>query len=220
MTVLAVTGLKREARIAGRAGVVAVAGGGDAASLKAKLDALHGDIKGVISVGLAGALSPLLKVGDVVIADQVIQERETWRCSGDWRIALAARLPHAHQGPVVGSTAIIATAKAKAALYDATGALAVDMESALAGRFAAERKLPFAVLRVISDDAGHVLPPAALVAMKPDGGIALGRVLGSLVRHPLQVPRLIATARTSGKAFRELLRCADLCGVGFARPDL
>ena len=120
----------------------------------------------------------------------------------------------------MASTAIIATAKAKAALYDATGALAVDMESALAGRFAAERKLPFAVLRVISDDAGHVLPPAALVAMKPDGGIALGRVLGSLARHPLQVPRLIATARASGKAFKELLRCADLCGVGFARPDL
>ena len=39
----------------------------------------------------------------------------------------------------------------------------------------------------------HVLPPAALVAMKPDGGIALGRVLGSLLRHPLQVPALIRT---------------------------
>ena len=36
-----------------------------------KLDALHGDISGVISIGLAGALSPLLKVGDVVIADQI-----------------------------------------------------------------------------------------------------------------------------------------------------
>ena len=52
--------------------MVAVAGGGDAESLAGKLDALHGDIKGVISIGLAGALSPLLKVGEVVIADQVI----------------------------------------------------------------------------------------------------------------------------------------------------
>ena len=84
MTVLAVTGLKREARIAGRAGVVAVAGGGDAASLKAKLEALHGDIKGVISVGLAGALSPLLKVGDVVIGEsvQVCHPRAPWRAGG------------------------------------------------------------------------------------------------------------------------------------------
>ena len=76
------------------------------------------------------------------------------------------------------------------------------------------------MLRVISDDAGHALPPAALVAMKPDGGIALGRVLGSLLRHPLQVPGLIRTARTSGKAFRELLRCRGLCGVGLAGLDL
>jgi len=220
VTILAVTGLKREAEIVGGKGVVAMAGGGDAASLQGKLDALHGDITGVISVGLAGALSPLLKVGEVVIADQVIQGRETWRCSDPWRIALVAKLAKAHQGPVAASDTILENAKAKAALYDDTGALAVDMESAIAGRFAATRNLPFAVLRVISDDAGHVLPPAALVAMKPDGGIALGRVLGSLLRHPLQVPRLIRTARASKKAFKQLLRCADLCGVGFSGPDL
>src|SRR6201996_100431 len=50
LTILAVTGLKREAEIVGGPGVVAVTGGGDAISLQQKLDALHGDIKGVISV--------------------------------------------------------------------------------------------------------------------------------------------------------------------------
>jgi len=220
VTILAVTGLKREAEIVGGAGVVAVAGGGDAASLRGKLDALHGDIRGVISVGLAGALSPLLKVGEAVIADRVVQGRETWRCSDPWRVALAAKLSQTHQGPVAASDTILDNAETKAALYDSTGALAVDMESAIAARFAVRRNLPFAVLRVISDDAAHVLPPAALVAMKPDGGIAFARVLGSLLRHPLQVPGLIRTARASNKAFKELLRCANLSGVGFARPDL
>jgi adenosylhomocysteine nucleosidase len=220
VTILAVTGLKREAEIVGGPGVVAVTGGGDAVSLQQKLDALHGDIKGVISVGLAGALSPLLKVGEVVIADRVIQGRETWRCSDIWRVALAAKLAHTHQGSVAASDTILENAETKAALYENTGALAVDMESAIAGRFAAKRNLPFAVLRVISDDAQHVLPPAALVAMKPDGGIAIGRVLGSLLRHPSQVPSLIRTARSSNKAFAELLRCLDLCGVGIAGLDL
>ena len=220
MTILAVTGLKREAEIVGVAGVIAMTGGGDSVSLRQKLDALHGDIKGVISVGLAGGLSPLLKVGEVVIADQVIQDRETWRCSDAWRVALAAKLVGAHQGSVAASNTILENAKAKAALYEDTGALTVDMESAVAGRFAAARHLPFAVLRVVSDDAAHALPPAALVAMKPDGGIALSRVLGSLLRHPLQVGGLIRTARASNKAFKELLRCANLCGVGFSCPDL
>ena len=220
MTILAVTGLKREAEIAGGDGVVAVAGGGDAKSLAEKLNALHGDITGVVSFGLAGGLSPLLKVGEAVIADQVILGSEQWRCNERWRVALAAKVAGAHQGPMAASQTILEDADSKAALFAATGALAVDMESAVAARFAAARKLPFTVLRVISDDARHVLPPAALVAMKPDGGVAAGRVLGSLLRHPLQLPGLIRMARTSGKAFKELLRCRSLCGVGLAGLDL
>src|SRR6185312_13042775 len=111
VTILAVTGLKREAEIAGGDGVVAVAGGGDAKTLAEKLDALHGDIKGVISFGLGGGLSPLLKVGDVVIGESVQvavacsragegRRGETIRCHERWRVALAAKLPGAHQGPV------------------------------------------------------------------------------------------------------------------------
>jgi hopanoid-associated phosphorylase len=220
VTILAVTGLTREAKIIGGEGVIAVAGGGDAGSLAGKLAALHGDIRGVISIGIAGALSPLLKVGNAVIADQIISDTEKWRCDEGWRVALAARLPQAHQGPFAGSDTILEDADAKAALHTRSGALAVDMESHIAARFAAARKLPLAGLRIISDDCRHVLPPAALVAMTPDGGIALGRVLGSLLRHPLQVPALIRTARGSNKAFAELLRCRDLCGVGIAGLDL
>ena len=219
MTVLAVTGLAKEAEIVGVADVVAVAGGGDAA-LADKLNALHGDIRGVISIGLAGALSPHLKVGDVVIADRVLTGAETWDCHEGWRVRLMSRLPQAHQGQIFGSDVIIEKPETKSGLHDATGALAVDMESQVAARFASAREVPFAVLRVISDDASHVLPPAALVAMKPDGGIALGRVLGSLLKRPTQVPALIRTARASNKAFAELLRCRDLLGVGLAGTDL
>jgi len=220
VTILAVTGLAKEAEMVGVADVVAVAGGGDAVSLADKLNALHGDIRGVISIGLAGALSPHLKVGDVVIADQIITGTEKWDCQETWRVRLLSRLPQAYQGQFFGSDMIIENPETKAGLYNTTGALAVDMESQVAARFAKARNLPLAGLRVISDDASHVLPPAALVAMKPDGGIALGRVLGSLLRKPMQVPALIRTARASNKAFAELLRCLDLCGVGIAGADL
>ncbi len=204
----------------GVAGVVAVAGGGDGECLAAKLNALHGDIRGVISIGLGGGLSPHLKVGDVVIADRIITGAESWDCHEGWRVRLMSRLPLAHQGQIFGSDIIIHEAVTKTGLHDTTGALAVDMESQVAARFAAKRNLPLAALRVISDDAAHVLPPAALVAMKPDGGIAIGRVLGSLLRRPTQIPSLIRTARGSNKAFAELLRCRDLCGVGIAGLDL
>lgn len=220
MTVLAVTGLTKEAEIVGTSGVVAVAGGGDGDGLAAKLDALHGDIRGVISIGLAGGLSPHLKVGDVVIADQIMTGLEKWDCHEGWRVRLMSRLPAAIQGQIFGSDIIIEKPETKTGLHEATGALVVDMESQIAARFAAKRNLPLAGLRVISDDSNHVLPPAALVAMKPDGGIAIGRVLGSLLRNPKQIPSLIRTARGSNKAFAELLRCRDLCGVGIAGLDL
>jgi len=220
MTILAVTGLAKEAGIVGVAGVIAVAGGGDGDGLAAKLAALHGDISGVISIGLAGALSPHLKVGDVVIAEKIMTGTESWDCHAGWRNRLMSRLPDAHQGTLFGSDVIIERAETKSGLHEATGALAVDMESQISARFAHLRNLPLAGLRIISDDATHVLPPAALVAMKPDGSIALGRVLGSLLRKPNQVPALIRTARASNKAFAELLRCLDLCGVGIAGLDL
>src|SRR5277367_3448565 len=101
MTILAVTGLSKEAEIVGVADVVAVAGGGDSDGLAAKLAALHGDLRGVISIGLAGALSPHLKVGDAVIADRVITGLESWDCHEAWRIRLLSRLPHAHQGQIL-----------------------------------------------------------------------------------------------------------------------
>jgi hopanoid-associated phosphorylase len=226
MTVLAVTGMIKEAEIAGTAGVVAVAGGGDGALLAAKLEALHGDIAGVISIGLGGGLSPLLKVGAVVIGEAVSFDgplgrgSKVWPCDTGWRVRLMARIAGAHQGVIAASDVILGDGETKAALHARTGALAVDMESHIAARFAAARGLPLAALRVVSDDARHILPPAALVAMKPDGGIALGRVLWSLAKNPAQLPALIRTGRGSSKAFRELLRCRDLLGVGLAGPHL
>lgn len=220
MTTLAVTGMTKEAGIIAAAGVVVVVGGGDCAGLAAKLDALHGDITGVISIGLGGALSPLLNVADVVIGDKIVTPSQHWDCHAVWRNRLASLLPQAHQGAVLGSDVAIAQASAKTALYEDTGALVVDMESQVVARFAAKRNLPLAVLRVISDDARHVLPPAALVAMKPDGGISIANVLWSVMKKPAQIPALVRTGRASSKAFAQLLRCRDLCGVGLSGLDL
>ena len=75
------------------------------------------------------------------------------------------------------------------------------MESHIAERVARERGLPFGVIRVISDGADAALPPVALVAMRPDGGIALGAVLASLARDPRQLPALLRTGRQADRHF-------------------
>ena len=130
-------------------------------------------------------------------------------------------MPDAHSGPIHADGKMILTAADKRALHAATGAIAVDMESHIAARVAARHGLPFAILRVISDDTAHDLPAAVQKGMQPDGGMAVGPVIMSLLRDPRQLPGLIRTAIDAERGFRALFRGFDvLAGVGFGLPDL
>ncbi len=241
MTLLVACGLQREAAIIKRVGVIPVAGGGCAQALENKLEdtiteyaSTGWHFGAVLSCGVAGALDPKLRPGDVVIGSLfsgegrspgLLSAAPATQGSGlrrrtlvEW---LAEHLPHAHRGTIIGADSIIASAAEKAALYAKTGAIAVDMESHIAARVAERHNLPFAILRTISDTADHALPPAALVGMNPDGSVALGAVLASLARDPRQLPALIRTGRDAGAAFRSLgraLRALEALGIG--RLDL
>ncbi|MEO7171038.1 MAG: phosphorylase, partial [Sphingomonas sp.] len=134
--------------------------------------------------------------------------------------ALAAHFAGSYIGTITGSDTIIASVAEKQAVHAATSALAVDMESHIAARVAARHGLPFAIVRAISDTADHALPPAALVGMRPDGGMALGAVLASLARNPRQLPALIRTGRDAGRAFAALRRVRDvLARLGIRLAD-
>ncbi|WP_374148121.1 phosphorylase [Sphingomonas sp. 28-63-12] len=194
--ILVACGLQREAKIIGCKGVIAVAGGGDAGRLEAMLEAQAAGAIMIVSSGIAGALDPMLVVGDVVIDFKPLPSPE-----GE---GLSRTFPHAHFGAIIGQDHIAVSIAEKAALA-ASGALAVDMESHIAARVAARHGLPFLAIRTISDTAHETLPPAALVGMNPDGSMALGKVLASLARRPGQLPALIRTGRSAELAFKSLV---------------
>lgn len=224
MTILIATGLHKEAAILGGSGTVVVAGGGDGERLERELEVAAPGATAILSCGLAGALAPGLRAGDLIIGSLSPREKEGPHAEGmiDSMSSpvgrgnaalidmLARHLRGAHLGTVVGSDTIIATAGGKHALHTETGALAVDMESHIAARVAARCGLPFAIVRAISDSADHTLPPAALVGMRPDGSVALGAVLASLARDPRQLPALIRTGSDAGRAFAALRRVRDV----------
>jgi hopanoid-associated phosphorylase len=221
MTVIAVCGLAREARIARRAKATAVIGGGDAQLLKSRLEeAIRAGAKGIVSFGIAGALAPLLKPGDTVIATHVVHGEERYTTDPRWTAALRKKMPYATAAIIVGHGEIVSHVDGKRRLFALSGAHAVDTESHIAARIARRHGIPFVAIRTISDAAARGLPPAALVPLKPSGRIRLARVLGSLATEPQQIADMLTTGREAGKAFRALLRCRNALGLGLGCPYL
>ena len=199
--VLAVCGIKREAGIWGG---LAVCSGGDAALLAERLTRAIAEHRpdGLLSFGVAGALDPALGVGDVVTASAVVTpDGQRFQVNGAWLLDIQNAVG-ARRIEVVGSSKVAATIEDKAALLR-FGA-AVDMESHVAAQAAAAAALPFAVLRVISDGAEDILPPAAVAGMREDGEIDVIAVLSRLAADPRQLSALMRTGRNANRAFRRL----------------
>jgi len=212
-SVLIVSGLKREAAILAGPGRLAICG--DVSTLRAKLAELtcHPIIL-VISWGVCGGLDPRLRPGDLILGAEVVSAEGRINTDEAVTSSLAQRLTDAGARVAVerlaGVSSPVSTAHAKAELRLATGAAAVDMESLIAGRFALERRTPFAILRAVADPADRDLPPLVLGAVASDGRINAAAVLGDLVRSPGQFTALVAAARDGRAAFRALSRCRGL----------
>lgn len=219
MTILAVTGLRREARLLAGPGIEVVVGGGDHRRLAAMIEERVADVTGIVSMGIAGGLTPDLRAGQWVVANVVLDRGDALPTQPAWTQRLKAQLPGAIEGVFLGTDAVIAEKTEKAELHRATQAIAVDMESHVAARVAARHRLPFAAARVISDPAHRTLPPAARVGMRADGRVDVAAVLRSLVSAPGQVPDLIRTAFDAERAFKALLRGHRLL-ASLAGPDL
>ena len=205
-TVLCTTGLDVEAKIARRAGFAAVVGGGDHRRTVAVVEDVAAQAEVLVSFGIAGALSPSLKPGDIVLSTEVVDDDRNWLSSERLRPVisdLALELA-AFEGPVLGARMVLSTKADKRRAFETTGAIAVDIESVVVARAAAALGIPFVVLRAIADTAARELPPAALVPLQDDGKPALAQVLGSVMRRPRQLPNLLGVAREARLALAAL----------------
>lgn len=186
--VIAVCGLRAEARIATRSVEVrAIAGGGDARRLGGLIqEKIARGGKAIISFGIAAGLAPGFDAGTCVLGSEVVSggDRKRYAINRSWTAALRSRLVRVEFAPIAGvDQPLVATAE-KLSLHGKTQAVAADMESHIAAELAARHRLPFAALRVIADPVERQLPPAALVGMRQDGEIDLAAVIASLARNP------------------------------------
>jgi nucleoside phosphorylase len=205
--VLAITGTRREAAVLGKTGVDVLALGG----LSKALEQHQAPFCAIVSFGMAGALSDELHIGDWVVGSRTCGAVEA-DCNAEWQCALAKVLPNARIGPVYADGRLITDPVEKRTLAERHGALVADMESHFAARAAARAGVPFVVLRCISDEAGHALPPAIAVAMHSTGRLALGNILKSIVRNPSQLPEIATTLSNFNCAYTALKSAAKISG--------
>ncbi len=204
-----VTGLTAEAKLLRGMGFGVAAGGGTPeGAYKAALRLADAGALVLVSFGLAGGLRRGLAPGAVLVPDAVMEGGKRYACD----LTLMAFLGGTTGEAMLAGKSIAATAHDKTALFRRSRLPAIDLESGAVARAAAERGLPFAVLRAVADPAERDLAPAALIALKANGGIDLMGVLRSVLGRPKQIPGLIALARDAGRARAALVkRLKDIC---------
>jgi adenosylhomocysteine nucleosidase len=172
--------------------VVACAGMGAArVALAVEAARAAGPVTTLLSVGLAGACDPSLRVGGLVRAGVTIDAR-----TGE-------RFPKAEFWQVLVTGEGIASVREKARLFASYGAAAVDMEAAAVARLAQAHGLDFQAIKVISDEADFELAELGRFAT-PDGQFReTAFAVHAMLRPPLW-GKLMQLGGNSAKALKTL----------------
>jgi adenosylhomocysteine nucleosidase len=152
----------------------------------------------LVSAGFSGAVVSGLRVGDLIVAEDV--------CDGDgvcrpitWPVATG---PY-RRGRLLTVGTIIGSPDEKRSLGERSGAVAVDMETAVAARLCGEAGVPFGCLRAISDDVDASLSESLLDLLQA-GRVKPARLLAAVLRRPPLIAELMRLGAHTRKAAWEL----------------
>lgn len=148
----------------------------------------------VLTCGFAGGLKPDLKLGDVLFELPLPNLQLATRLSAAG--AIAAKFFCADR--------IATTAAEKKTLRAETGADAVEMESAAIHAVCAERGIPCATVRVISDTANEDLPLDFNALARPNQSLDFGKLFAAIARTPGSIPALLRLRKQTRFAAEQL----------------
>ena len=171
---------------------------GAAAAARAGGAIAAGSPRAILAVGFCGALDPALAVGDLVVAERVLDEATGDSFAADPGLLAAAP---GRRGVLVSARHIARTPADRARLPGTV----VDLESAALARAAGAAGVPFLALRAVTDTTRHRLPDFERMA-GPSGVLRPGRVAAYLVVHPVELPMFLRLGPAATRAGRALSR--------------
>ncbi|MGA8030020.1 MAG: hypothetical protein WB992_22980 [Bryobacteraceae bacterium] len=156
-------------------------------------------LEAIVSTGYCGALDPDLQECEIVVGTKVLDlsNQEEFEC-----VTITAK--SACKYGVIGSQDRIANDSAEKSQLKASGAIAVDMESAGVATRAKRAGLPFSCIKVVSDRAGESFRFDLNKMRTIEGRIARGKIGIYAGMHPSLIPELFFLRRRAKDAARAL----------------
>jgi len=173
--VIAVTGLSFDALIASGPGVIALRSSDQHQLDIAIFDRGLARLPRYRQLRHRGGLCPNLAPGTYVVARSIVTPQQRFAANDLWSQYLLRSIPSTVHADIAGGHVLISHPATKSSPGDATGAVAVDMESSLSAAAAARHNVPFAAVRVIADPSRRALPHVAQVAVLGNGRLDFGR---------------------------------------------
>lgn len=161
-----------------------------------------------VAAGLAGSLREKYRVGQVVVARDIMELESSRIAAVD---KLLFRSAEACGAVIVDrlltASTMIASAEDKKRL--GTIAAGVEMESFAVLTEAAVHTVPAIAIRAISDDADEDLPMNFGRVLDENGGVIASRIASAVVRAPHKLPALMKLGRRSRGAAVKLAEFLD-----------
>jgi adenosylhomocysteine nucleosidase len=202
--------------------VLSVSGIGPKRAALASRALLEKGATALLSWGSAGGLAPRLYPGSLILPKTVIaSDQSLYPVDAAWHNSLCNRLKgHVdfHTDPLVESTAVVCTPGEKAILFQRTGAIGVDMESAAVAAVAQEARVRFMVVRALADSADTTVPDITLNAIDAFGRLSFLKLILGLVHHPTELLAMVRIGRDYRAAQKTLAAVARLTGENLLAP--
>ena len=194
--------------------LIGLSGAGPQAAQRCSALLVEAGATSLISWGCAAALAPGHNPGDLILpAGIVCTDGQLIDTDGEWRERLSSKLDRqmsVHTGLLAESDRIVAGQEEKRDLFAATGAIALDMESAAAARTAVRFRLPFLAVRSIIDPAEVSLPPSIHAAFDENGMLHVPQMLLRSLLHPTDFVDIIRLGRHFSAAMKTLSLAAAI----------
>ncbi len=149
----------------------------------------------VVSAGTCGALAPSLAAGDLVVPETVLGP-------GGARYATAPLPGNPAAGTLITVADVLHSGAQKTRLWMESGALAVDMESAVILAWAQARGVMGGVVRAVSDTSERGVPADLAAVVADDGRVRTLRAVSAVLARPRAAADAMALRTTTNAALK------------------